>query len=178
MKITFPCRSHCLSRWLSCQTNVLHYFSEIDFGNHGCPSPSKAKRRRSLCHSCRRTRGSWETSRLCAPGNPSSSSRTCGPSAPPWWRTAAWCPHTLWASERTSIHLYRSPSRCQVLPVTSGLKWCHFVAPHSAGVIKLSDTSFAHRFFFNRVMYSFLILFFHITLSLSAVFPPEVPVIF
>lgn len=172
MKITFPCRSHC---------HVLHYFSEIDFWNRGCPSPSKAKRRRSLCHSCRRTRGSWETSRLCTPGNPSSSSRTCGPSAPPWWRTAAWCPRTLWASERTSIHLSRSPSRCQVLPVTSGLKWCHVaeLAPHSADVIKLSDTNFAHRFFFfNRVMYSFLILFFHITLSLSAVFPPEVPVIF
>lgn len=45
MKITFPCRSHCLSRWLSCQTNVkqLHYFSEIDFGNRGCPKSKQSK---------------------------------------------------------------------------------------------------------------------------------------
>lgn len=41
MKITFPSRFHCLSRWLSCRTNALHYFSKFDFGNRGCPSKAK-----------------------------------------------------------------------------------------------------------------------------------------
>lgn len=48
--------------------------------------------------SLRPTRGSWETSSRCAPVSPDSSTRTCGPSLPPWWRTVEWWLLPLWVS--------------------------------------------------------------------------------
>merc|ERR1712002_102201 len=51
-------------------------------------------------------RESYGTSRLCAPVNPDSSSRTCGPSLRRWWRTEEWSLLTLWVSKHIMLFLF------------------------------------------------------------------------
>lgn len=93
---------------------------------------------------CRRTRGSWQTSRPCARQTPSSSSRICGPSAAPWWRTAAWWPCTLWASERSAPSRPSSWRWSEVPVVTLG--WAASLKDQLAGCITESCVVFFHCF--------------------------------